>query len=175
MGNKLRRARLYAPGAFAIIAAVTLAPQWTHAKSLYQESRGYLGPSVARLASKVPPPPQGRVAIEADERAFKRTRALEGSWRWNQARLDEDLSPKSLLEAFSCASGVELSRERAPHLTAVLTAAGRDASFIVSRAKATFPRMRPYGLYGGPTCLPSQKLGVERDKFGDSTGIISEI
>jgi acid phosphatase (class A) len=163
MGSKLRKVRLFAPSAIVIVSAALLAPQWSSARSIYDESQGYLGLDIRKLAARVPPPSQAQGIVESDKQAFETTRALEGSLRWKAAAHDADKSPKSLLKAFSCASGVELSRKQTPHIASLLTVAGADASFVASHAKSNFARTRPYVLYGGATCVPAGKLGANRD------------
>ena len=163
MDSKLPQLLLFAPSAIILLGIAALAPQWSHARSVYHESKGYLGRDIRQLAAHVPPPAQASTVVEADRRAFITTRALEGSARWRAAAHDADNSPKSLLRAFSCASGVELSRKQAPHLASLLAAAGEDASSVASHAKTDFLRARPYVLYGGATCVPAGNLGANRD------------
>ena len=150
-------------GACALLAAggVTLAAVWPPPKAPAKQRSTYLGPKIQRLADRVPPP--SLETTEADYRAFVKTRELQHSWRWKIAAADTKKSAKALLQTYSCAVGVELTPERAPRLTSLLTTAAADSAKIASKAKAKFPRARPYVLYGGPTCLSSDGLGSDRD------------
>ena len=150
-------------GACALLAAggVTLATGWPQSKAPAEQERSYVGPAVQQIADRVPPPPERM--MDEDYRAFLKTRELRGTWRWRIAAADAKKSPKALLRAFSCAAGVELMPERAPHLTLLLATAGSDSAKVASKAKSKFPRERPYTLYEGPTCLSPDGLGPDRD------------
>jgi acid phosphatase (class A) len=76
---------------------------------------------------------------------------------------DIDQSVPSLLRDFSCASGLDLTTERTPHLASVLANAGYDGVQIAARAKSRFKRQRPYELDEGPTCLPTKGWREARD------------
>ena len=147
----------------AVAVAITVAAGWTHAKSAPDHRHTYLGPAISQLAQRVPPPPPGAAVIEADRQVFRTTRALQGSARWIEAVNDVDQSPPALLEDFSCAAGLNLTPEVAPHLTSLLSDAGADAAHISSRAKEKFRRNRPYVLDQGPTCGPTGSLGDFHD------------
>ena len=58
-----------------------------------------------QLALRVPPPPEQPEVSAADHRVFVTTRALQGSWRWQQAARDANQSAAALLGDFSCAAG----------------------------------------------------------------------
>ncbi len=142
-------------GALALAGAATLAAQWTQAKRPETEHFTYLGAAAAQLAAGVPPPPQGPNVVLADRQIFRSTRRLQGSARWKQAADDANQSAPSLLKDFSCASGLNLNADRAPHLASLLAGAGTDAAHVASRAKTRFRRPRPYVLDPGPTCRPT--------------------
>ena len=150
-------------GVCAILAAggVPLAAVWRQEKAAAEQERSYLGPALQQLADRVPPPPDGKT--DADYRAFLKTRELRDTWRWKLAAADAKKSPRALLSTFNCAAGVELTPERAPNLTLLLTTAASDSASIVARAKSKFPRARPYILYQGPTCLSPDGLNPDRD------------
>lgn len=161
--GRLRRFHVVVAGVLAIGGAATVAVEWTHARNARGEHRGYLGPRTAQLAARVPPPSNEPAVLDADRRAFVATRALQGSWRWEQAARDADQSADALLDTFSCAAGVELTPDRAPHLAALLADAGADSAHVASRAKNVFLRPRPYTLYAGPTCVSPDNLGANHD------------
>jgi acid phosphatase (class A) len=158
-----KRKQALVGGALFIAAAVTLLAEWTHARDAAPQHHSYLGSAVGQLGDQLPPPPREPAVVEADRRAFKATRALQGSARWTQAVHDTDQSDPALLSDFSCASGLELTRERAPHLASLLANAGADSAHVASRAKARFRRARPYVLDQGPTCAATQGLGDFHD------------
>ena len=137
--------------------------EWTHAKSAVGHHRTYLGTAVRQLGDRVSPPPPDVALAAADRQVFRETRALQGSPRWKQAANDTDQSAPALLKAFSCASGLNLTAKRAPHLAALLDTAGTDGSHIASRAKSKFRRARPYLLDRGATCRTTQGLGDFHD------------
>lgn len=153
--------QILAGSALLIAGGATLTTVWTHAKASNRQS--YLGATVQTLGDRVPPPVAGPGAAEAERRVFRATRELQGSLRWKQAANDADQSAPALMRAFSCASGISLSPEQAPHLTSLLAAAGADAAHIAHRAKSRFRRPRPYVLDEGPTCGPTAGLGDFHD------------
>lgn len=168
MRRKLPHLCFAAVGALVISAMATVYPvespsHVARASAPNVENRSYLGSALRQLVARVPPPPAGTAVVEADERAFRATRALNGSLRWKLAARDANHSTKSLMMAFSCAAGVQLSADGAPQLAALLTVSGADAARVASHAKARFPRERPFALYGGQTCLSPEHLGVNRD------------
>ena len=163
MAPTARRLRLLGAGVLMTTAAATLVAKWTHAKSHLSERHSYLGPAVQQLSDRVPPPPTGAAVVEADRKVFRATRALQGSQRWKRAADDTHQSTRWLLSDFSCASGLSLTPERAPHLASLLANAGADSADVASFAKARFKRARPYVLDRGPTCAATRGLGDFHD------------
>ena len=153
-----RRIQVVAVTAMLIVCVVMLAAEWTHAKGRIEQHHSYLEASVTQLGDRVAPPPLLNAVVEADRRVFRATRSLQGTARWEQAVRDVDQSAPSLLKAFSCPSGLNLTAERAPHLAALLDVAGADGAEVSSRAKTRFRRARPYILDQGPTCAATQSL-----------------
>lgn len=127
------------------------------------KTESYLNASPMELAALVPPPPQDAAVEESDRKAFEKTRSLEGSKRWQMAETDKKLSPKSLMKAFSCASGVALSPRRAPQLMSLIRVAEADATRVAVQTKKRFPRTRPFVLYKGPTCTGRDDINESAD------------
>jgi acid phosphatase (class A) len=156
MTLSVRRSWLLGAGALLVAAGATLVAELSHAQHSVTQHHGYLGATVRQLGDRIPPPPAGPAVVEADRRVFRATRALQGSSRWKQAANDRYRSAPSLLKDFSCASGLNLTPERTPHLASLLDNAGADGAHVAARAKPRFKRPRPYTLDEGPTCLPTK-------------------
>ncbi len=114
--------------------------------------RGYLGEAGPDAMQILPPAPaKGDARDAADRRVFRETRALQGTPRWTLATDDDHVT---VLKQFSCAVGIELSRERNAKLYALLLRVGRDFSTVAGAAKDGFRRPRPFLIDKGPTCIP---------------------
>jgi acid phosphatase (class A) len=113
---------------------------------------GYLGENLPDTMQILPPAPaKGDARDAADRRIFRETRALKGTPRWTLAFDDDHVS---VLTQFSCAAGIELSRERNPKLYTLLLRVGHDFSAAGSVAKDGFHRPRPFLVDKGATCIP---------------------
>lgn len=115
----------------------------------------YLGQKAWPDASQIlPRPPETGSQREAQDQAlFKASRALEGSARWTLAQNDVPTSPGTMLTNFQCATGLELTAQSAPKLTALLSRVGMDSAFQVSAVKDVYKRKRPYLITDGPICV----------------------
>jgi len=136
---------LAAIGALALVGpASAAAPQ------------GYLDPaSLPDMVKVLPKPPKpGSVEDRQDLKAFKATRALEGSPRWAMAQQDNKGSPDDAFQDFACALGVKLDAASAPVLHAMLARAMTDARNFVDPAKIHYARPRPFLRLKGDICIP---------------------
>ena len=114
---------------------------------------GYLGGAVPDFAVFIPaPPPIGSPADLADVAAYERTRALQGSPRWELATRDAATGPAAALENFSCAVGLKLDAATAPKLAHLLGRMSEDVRPVMDKGKANYRRPRPFVRIPGPIC-----------------------
>jgi acid phosphatase (class A) len=97
-----------------------------------------------------PPPPPDSAEFAADEDAYRLTRALRDTPRWDLAVEDAAL----LAETFSCALEAPIGRETAPHLYELMLRSRFDAGHATGRAKKHYKRVRPFAMYGVASCTP---------------------
>lgn len=82
---------------------------------------GYLHPSELRiLLNFLLRAKSGSAALSADEEAYKITRRLRDSARWQLAKQDADLGYPGVARIFSCALGISVSAETTPHLNMLI-------------------------------------------------------
>lgn len=145
--------------------AVFLCSAQNPAGSAPRTGNGYLSssemPDVVRI---VPPAPKdGDPRFKNDMAIFHATRALQGSARWALAQSDDNMSTAGLLQAFSCAIGVQLSAEKAPKLTALIAKATADAAAAAGVLKDFYKHKRPFQVEDAVVCLtPQRKSELER-------------
>ena len=119
----------------------------------------YLPAAGFSILDVVPPAPvAGDARYEADRAIFAKTRALHGTDRWQLATRDVSEKPADLLRDFSCAAGLQLTPENAPHLTSLLVAAALDTARVNNEAKNRFRRARPFTIDNGPICQPEAEV-----------------
>lgn len=128
----------------------------------------YLTPGVVDILAIVPPAPvSSDPRYESDRAIFRATRRFEGSPRWDLATNDAQYGAAVMLKTFSCALGVSLTPDKAPHLIAMLTKAGRDTQRETNVAKKFYRRLRPFLIDDGKTC---QNPGELKDSFDYPSG-----
>jgi hypothetical protein len=112
--------------------------------------RGYLAAEARPDLTMVlaPPPEPGSPRDVANAGVFMQTRALKGTPRWELAT--DDVSGDAY-HHFAQALGVQLTRETAPILTALLDRSGNDRS-VVGEAKTHWGTRRPYIGADQPIC-----------------------
>jgi acid phosphatase (class A) len=122
----------------------------------------YLGQKAWPDASQIlPKPPETGSQREAQDQAlFKASRALEGSARWKLAQNDVPTAPSAMLANFRCATGLDLTPQSAPKLTALISRVGMDSGFQVSTVKDVYKRKRPYLITDGAICV-ARSLGLD--------------
>ena len=108
--------------------------------------KGYLDakglPDVAAAVGR--PPEPGDDAWIEEGRLFKRLRALKDTPRWAQAQYDNSYDMDTVLAAFSCPMGVQLSRAKTPAIARLIGRAVLDTTGGARIAKNQFKRQRPY-------------------------------
>ncbi len=96
----------------------------------------------------------------ADEAAYRATRKLKGTPRWDLATRDADESAAAAAADFDCVLGLDLTPETAPRTLALLTRVRTDAGQITTYAKNRFQHPRPFVSYGGPICTEDDRRGL---------------
>jgi acid phosphatase (class A) len=116
---------------------------------------GYLTPQSAPDVSRIlpPPPAEGGERQMQDLAIYRATRALQGSPRWTLATADASYAVPYLLQAFSCAAGVQMTDQNAPKTALLIRRVLRDSGLVSNSAKAVFQRKRPYLFVEGPICV----------------------
>jgi acid phosphatase (class A) len=104
-----------------------------------------------------PPPAVGAPAFAADEDAYRSTRALRGTPRWDLAVQDADLRFPDALGAFSCAINAPITEQDTPHLYQLLRRATTDAALATNAAKDHYKRRRPFAEYNESSCTPKEE------------------
>lgn len=112
----------------------------------------------------VPPPPApGSAAMARDEAAAKAAMALQGSPRWQVATSDAELRLPQAAQTFSCALGVKLDPQTAPHVFTLLQRSLGDLGLATYGAKTKYQRGRPFMSNGAPTCTPAFEAVLRKD------------
>jgi acid phosphatase (class A) len=115
----------------------------------------------------LPPAPQkGTIRYEADRKMFRTTRKLQGSPRWALATNDDSVA--GLVKDFSCALGVELTRDNAPKLMSMVPRIGLEAARATNPPKDAYKRLRPFLIDKGPTCIDQK--GPIKDSYDYPSG-----
>jgi acid phosphatase (class A) len=123
---------------------------------------GYLAPaerpdSVALLPS---PPSPGSPELAADEALYRDFMSLAATPRWPLARQDGNLQFPAAVDAFACALGMKVSRERTPRLYLLLQRTVVDAGQSTAAAKQKYQRQRPFEVAGDEICVPSDEASL---------------
>ena len=150
-------------GALALLTSAAAAPP-----------SGYLPPGAAPdMVRVLPAPPAPNSAEQRQEdRAFRVTRALEGTPRWAMAQQDNRGSPDDAFRDFACALGVTLDQNSAPTLHALLGRIMIDARPFIDPAKDHYARPRPFVRLKGNICVPRTESLARSGSYpsGHSTG-----
>ena len=146
--------------AVAIVYLATVAAAAAADKS----PQGYLAPGAFDIRTVLPAAPTpGDPRYDADRAVFKITRSLAGSPRWNLATNDVKTASADLMADYSCAIGVSLTPQNAPHVKALIETAGRDTGHSSHIAKIQFKRLRPFQIDDGAICQPKGELADSYD------------
>lgn len=145
-------------GAAAAIVAVA------GASGLAAERQGYLVPGTFDVIAVLPPAPiKGDARFQADRAVFRHIEKTVGSPRWVLATADVPTDTRNMMQDFSCAAGVSLTPENAPHLVALVGRAGIDTSAQTNAAKNFYKRERPFHQDKGQTCQPRSEVADSYD------------
>ena len=108
-----------------------------------------------------PPPAVGAPDFAADEAAYRSTRALRGTPRWDLAVQDADLHFPGALGTFSCAIDAPITAQDTPLLYDLLRRSATDGALATNAAKNHYKRVRPFAEYNEESCTP-QEEGILR-------------
>ena len=102
-----------------------------------------------------PPPAFGSLLFEQDFHMYQYGKTLRNTERGKQAVKDANTSTDNILEVFSEAFGMTLSKEATPEIYKLIARMKEDAGSYATRCtKNTYMRTRPYALYNEPTPVP---------------------
>ena len=124
---------------------------------VYGQSNHYLTKEEAPLDTTFigPPPAFGSLLFEQDFHMYQYGKTLRETPRGKQAVKDANTSTSNILEVFSEAFGMELSKEKTPEIYALINRMKEDAGSYATRCtKNLYKRTRPYALYNEPTPVP---------------------
>jgi acid phosphatase (class A) len=126
---------------------------------------GYLkageGPDSGKLLP--PPPAEGSKALVRDHNGEARALKLQGTARWEQAKIDADIFTPNATGVMSCAAGRVIGPETTPKTNALLRKAGSDFGLSSYPAKGMYKRARPFMGNGKPVCTPEMGKMLEGD------------
>jgi acid phosphatase (class A) len=117
---------------------------------------GYLklgeGPDSGKLLP--PPPVEGSKALARDKAGEARALKLQGTARWDLAKVDADIFTPNTIAVMSCAAGRVLGVAETPKTSALLRKAASDLGLSSYPAKTMYKRARPFISNGQPVCTP---------------------
>ncbi|MFC0282101.1 phosphatase PAP2 family protein [Camelimonas abortus] len=119
---------------------------------------------VDSLALLAPPPSPGSPQAVADEAVRAAASRLRDTPRGRLAARDADYRSPAVVEAFSCALGVKISRSATPHLNMLLRRTLTDAGAATLKAKQAYFRQRPFVVSPDhATCYPADEEHLRKD------------
>ncbi len=106
-----------------------------------------------------PPPPSDDSALFLnDVERFKDSQRLRDSARWRVASRETNMKAAGLLETFSEAMGVEMSKESTPAIFKLIKKATYDIRFFgTKKIKAYYYRERPFVKFKVSTCKTDEE------------------
>lgn len=127
--------------------------------------QGYLDPkSLPNSLALIPPPPApGSAAFALDVEIAKNTFALRGTPRFALAASDYDLKMPHLIDTFSYALNIQITKENAPYLYNLLSRAFTDVGLSTYAAKNYYKRQRPFQVNHESIAVPEARAALEKD------------
>lgn len=125
--------------------------------TIYGQSNHYLTKEEAPLDTTFigPPPAFGSLLFEQDFHMYQYGKTLRDTPRGKQAVKDANTSTDNILDVFSEAFGMKLSKEDTPEIYKLINRMKEDAGSYATRCtKNLYKRTRPYALYNEPTPVP---------------------
>ena len=132
----------------------------------YAQSNHYLKKEEAPLDTMfMPAPPAfGSLLFEQDFHMYQYGKTLRNTERGKQAIKDADTSAGNILEVFSEAFGMTLSKENTPEIYKLIATMKEDAGSYATRCTKNFyKRTRPYVLYNEPTAVPEAEESLRNN------------
>ena len=132
----------------------------------YAQSNHYLKKEEAPIDTIFmgPPPAFGSLLFEQDFHMYQYGKTLRPTERGKQAVKDANTSTDNILEIFSEAFGMELSKDNTPEIYKLIARMKEDAGSYATRCtKNKYKRMRPYALYNEPTSVPEAEEGLRNN------------
>jgi len=132
----------------------------------YGQSNHYLTKEEAPLDTTFigPPPAFGSLLFEQDFHMYQYGKTLRNTDRGKQAIKDANTSTSNILEIFSEAFGMTLSKENTPEIYKLIGTMKEDAGSYATRCtKNKYMRKRPYALYDEPTSVPEAEEGLRNN------------
>ena len=133
---------------------------------VYGQSNHYLTKEEAPMDTMfMPAPPAfGSLLFEQDFHMYQYGKTLRKTDRGLQAIKDANTSTDNILEVFSEAFGMTLSKENTPEIYKLIGTMKEDAGSYATRCtKNKYKRMRPYALYNEPTSVPEAEEGLRNN------------
>ena len=125
--------------------------------TIYGQSNHYLTKEEAPLDTTFigPPPAFGSLLFEQDFHMYQYGKTLRDTPRGKQAVKDANTSTDNILDVFSEAFGMKLSKEDTPEIYNLINRMKEDAGSYATRCTQNlYKRTRPYALYNEPTPVP---------------------
>jgi acid phosphatase (class A) len=131
----------------------------------HEKPRGFLAAQARPdTLGLIPPPPAENTAwFEADKQTYLSTRKYRFTPRWEQARLDANLSFPEAVDAFSCALGVSITPAQTPQTYQLMANTMEDADRSVDAPKKTYQRQRPFVYFDQQTCTPESEAFLRKN------------
>ena len=116
---------------------------------------GYLKPDAmdGKLILGPPPTPDSPEG-KADRAIYEATRSYEGSARWREAQVDNDLWSGGGIKRFSCAAGREITETGTPVTMRMIHRLELDVRTVGKSTKDFYNRRRPMVGDTKPICVP---------------------
>lgn len=152
-------------GAAAPTAAASLDDAQKAAMAAVMRNGSYLprGTAPNSLLFNPPPPAPGSAAMARDEEGARAAIAMQGTARWEQAKIDANLFTPSVTDTFSCAAGFRIGPETTPRVQALLLKSMMDFGLASYPTKNRYQRARPFMENGKATCTPDQEAVLRKD------------
>ena len=134
--------------------------------ALYAQSNHYLKKEEAPHDTTFigPPPAFGSLLFEQDFHMYQYGKTLRKTERGKQAIKDANTSTDNILEVFSEAFGMTLSKENTPEIYKLVNTMKEDAGSYATRCtKNLYKRTRPYALYNEPTAVPEAEESLRNN------------
>ena len=111
----------------------------------------------------LPSPPDGSAMQAMDAAWAEKMQTLKGSFRYELAIRDADLSFPAAASRFSCAMGIPVTEEDTPELYMLLWRTMTDTGLAPYSAKNAYQRERPFMVRDEAVCTPEDEELLRKD------------